>query len=61
MSGKLWGLKYDEQSQRLEWNKSIPTAMPLTVLAYGEAEDGEVYFSIPTGNGQGIFKFASAK
>ncbi|MGE0375140.1 MAG: PQQ-dependent sugar dehydrogenase [Planctomycetaceae bacterium] len=61
VSGKLWGLKYDEQSQRLEWNKSIPTAMPLTVLAYGEAEDGEVYFSIPTGNGQGIFKFASAK
>jgi glucose/arabinose dehydrogenase len=59
VSGKLWGLKYDEQSQKVEWNKSIP-ANALTVLAFGEAEDGEIYLSIPTGNGQGLFKFASA-
>ena len=60
VSGKIWGLKYDEQSQQLEWNKSIPSTA-LTVLAFGEAEDGEIYFSIPTGNGQGLYKFASAE
>ena len=60
VTGKLWGLKYNEQSQHLEWNKLIPTDM-LTVLAFGESEDGELYFSIPSGNGQGIYKFASVK
>ena len=59
VSGKLWGLKYNEESQILEWNKAIPSEK-LTVLAFGEGEDGEVYFSIPTGSGQGIHKFASA-
>ncbi len=57
VSGKLWGLKHDEQSGNVEWNKSIP-APKLTILAFGEAENGEIYLSIPTGNGQGIFKFA---
>lgn len=59
VTGKLWGLRYNEQSQHLEWNKSIPTDK-LTVLAFGEGEDGELYFSIPTGDGQGIYKFATA-
>lgn len=61
VSGKLWGLKYDDASQRLEWNKSIPTPTPMTVLAFGEAEDGEIYFSIPTGNGQGLFRFTGSR
>lgn len=60
VTGKIWGLKYDTEAKQIEWNKEIPSQM-LTVLAFGEAEDGEIYFSVPSGNGQGIYKFAKAE
>ena len=46
VTGKIWGLKYDVEAKKLEWNKGIPSDK-LTVLAFGEDEAGEVYFSVP--------------
>ena len=59
VTGKIWGLKYDTEAGKLEWNKEIPSDK-LTVLAFGEAEDGEIYFSVPSATGQGIYKFTRA-
>jgi len=60
VTGKLWALDYDVANNKLKGNYSIESdKMP--VLTFGEDEDGEVYFSIETANGRGIYKFASSK
>ncbi|MCG6155962.1 family 16 glycoside hydrolase [Rubinisphaera margarita] len=60
VTGKLWALDYDVANKKLNGNYSIESdKMP--VLTFGEDEDGELYFSIETANGRGIYKFASSK
>jgi glucose/arabinose dehydrogenase len=59
VSGRLWALKYDADKKQVVGNYSIP-GPNLPVISYGEDEQGEVYFTIVTPNGQGIFKFESA-
>ncbi len=63
VSGKLWGLKYDEKSKKVTANRPIPVeGPPMPVISFGEDEAGEVYFTIVSPTGKGIFKFApSAK
>jgi len=58
VTGKLWALEYDREAGKVKKNYSIPSnKMP--VLTFGEDQDGEVYFSIESANGRGIYKFAS--
>jgi glucose/arabinose dehydrogenase len=56
ISGKLWALRYDTQSQRVEGNHEIP-GPSLPVTSFGEDQDGELYFSVVTGTGEGIYRF----
>ena len=56
VTGKIWALKYDAKAKKVVSNQSIPTdKMP--VISFGEDEAGEVYFTIVTSNGRGIYRF----
>jgi glucose/arabinose dehydrogenase len=61
VSGRLWGLKYDEKTKSVVANRPIPVdGPPMPIISFGEDEGGEVYFTIVSPHGQGIFKFVSA-
>ncbi len=55
VTGKLWGLHYDQESDEVIRNMSIPWN-GLPVLAFGEDEQGEVFITTPAQNGQGIYR-----
>ena len=55
VSGRIWGLHYDEESQRVIRNVGIPSDGRL-VFAFGEDDQGEVYILTETVDGQGIFR-----
>jgi len=58
VSGKMWGLKYDEQAKQVKANRPIEVPGPaLPVISFGEDEAGEVYFMIVSPTGQGIYHF----
>jgi quinoprotein glucose dehydrogenase len=57
VSGKLWGLKYDEKAKKVSANYLLQ-GDNLPVMTYGEDEGGEVYFTTPFGQ---IFAFEKAK
>lgn len=57
VSGKLWGLKYDEKAKKVVANYLLQ-GDNLPVMTYGEDEAGEVYFTTPFGQ---IFAFEKAK
>ena len=57
VTGKVWALKYDEAAKKVVTNEAIPTNK-LPIITFGEDEQGEVYFTLVTANGQGVFKFA---
>ena len=57
VSGKLWGLKYDEKAKKVTANYRLQ-GDNLPVMTYGEDEAGEVYFTTPFGQ---IFTFAKAQ
>ena len=57
VSGKLWGLKYDDKAKKVTANYLLQ-GDNLPVMTYGEDEAGEVYFTTPFGQ---IFTFAKAK
>ncbi len=58
VSGRLWGLKYDDSRRQVVANRPIPhEAEGLPVMAFGEDEAGEVYFTILTPTGKGIYSF----
>jgi quinoprotein glucose dehydrogenase len=57
VSGKLWGLKYDEKAKKVAANYLLQ-GDNLPVMTYGEDEAGEVYFTTPFGQ---IFTFAKAQ
>jgi glucose/arabinose dehydrogenase len=62
VTGKLWGLKYDEKKKSVVANR--PIAMPeppLPIISFGEDEAGEVYFTIVSASGKGIYRFEPAK
>ncbi|MFM9963253.1 MAG: PQQ-dependent sugar dehydrogenase [Planctomycetaceae bacterium] len=57
VTGKLWGLKYDEKGKKVAANYLLQ-GDNLPVMTYGEDESGEVYFTTPFGQ---IFTFANAQ
>ncbi len=59
VTGKIWALKYDEQAGKVVSNEAIPTAK-LPIITFGEDSQGELYFTIVSNDGRGIFKFAPA-
>ncbi len=62
VSGKLWGLKYDEKKKEVVANRPIEVSgAPMPIISFGEDEAGEVYFTIVTPTGKGIYKFAPKK
>ncbi len=48
VTGLMWGLSYDEKSQKVTANRSIH-AQPLPVMSFGEDEEGEAYFLVRSG------------
>jgi quinoprotein glucose dehydrogenase len=54
VSGKLWGLKYDDGAKKVIANYLLK-GDNLPVMTYGEDEQGEAYFTTPFGQ---IFTFA---
>ncbi|HET6424570.1 MAG TPA: PQQ-dependent sugar dehydrogenase [Planctomycetaceae bacterium] len=60
VSAKLWALKYDPKTKTVTENRSIAyEGTPLQVISYGEDEEGEVYLTIVSPTGQGIYKFVA--
>lgn len=57
VSGKLWGLKYDDKAKKVTANYVLQ-GDNLPVMTYGEDEAGEVYFTTPFGQ---IFTFAKGE
>lgn len=59
VSGKIWALKYDEKTRQVVANRPIlydGPAMP--IISFGEDEAGEVYFTVVSPKGDGIYTFA---
>jgi glucose/arabinose dehydrogenase len=62
VSGKIWALKYDQQKKAVVANRTIPYAgAVLAMMSFGEDEDGEVYFTVVSPTGKGIYTFAKTK
>jgi len=62
VTGKIWALKYDEKAKKVIANRPIPMPEPpLPIISFGEDAAGEVYFTIVSPNGEGIYKFEAAK
>ena len=60
ISGRIWALEYDSASGKVVSNQSIATA-GFPILAFGEDQAGEVYYSIETVDGKSLFLFSHAK
>jgi len=56
ISGKIWALEYDEAAGKVTRNLGVATT-GFPVLAFGEDEAGEVYYTIETVDGKGIYRF----
>lgn len=62
VSGKLWALKYDEKAKKVVANRPIEMPEPpLPIISFGEDAQGEVYFTIVSPKGDGIYKFVAGK
>ncbi len=58
VSGRIWALKYDEAKKAVVANHTIPySGAALPIMSFGEDEAGEVYFTIVSATGQGIYTF----
>ncbi len=56
VTGRLWGLRYDEGQKRVVANRPIRDRSH-PVMSFGEDEKGEVYYLIASPTGQGIYRF----
>jgi glucose/arabinose dehydrogenase len=56
VTGKIWALKYDQQSGQVKENLGIASS-GIPVLSFGEDENGEVYYMLETVSGKGIYRF----
>lgn len=54
VSGRIWALWYDQETQRVTANRAIRETGP-AVMTFGEDDDGETYFATQEG---GLWKFA---
>lgn len=59
ISGRIWALKFDEAAGKVTKSMGIAsTGFP--VLAFGEDENGELYYMLETIDGKGIYRFDPA-
>lgn len=61
VSGKFWALWYDEATKKVVANRPIPAPTNLAALSFGEDEEGEVYFTIVSPTGKGLYRFERAE
>jgi glucose/arabinose dehydrogenase len=54
-SGAIWALRYDDKAKRVVANRPLRTTN-LEILSFGEDEQGEVYFLVPSTSGRGIYQ-----
>jgi glucose/arabinose dehydrogenase len=56
VTGRIWALGYDTQKKKVTENvEVVPNSIP--VLAFGEDQNGEVYYMKTTSRGDGICRF----
>jgi hypothetical protein len=56
--GSVWALTYDDKSGQVLRNEQvIESGIP--VLAFGEDQKGEIYYSIISQRGEGLYRFAA--
>lgn len=60
VSGKVWGLKYDEKAKKVTANRPI-AAKPLAWMSFGEDEAGEAYLMTYSATGKGIYTFKASE
>ena len=56
VTGRIWALDYDEASGQVVKNLAIPSGGNI-VLAFGEDEQGEVFYMTESTTGQSIYRF----
>ena len=56
----IWALEYDAKAGQATKNWSILSG-GTPVVAFGEDQDGDVYYLIETVSGQGIYRFERAE
>jgi glucose/arabinose dehydrogenase len=56
ITGKIWGLRYDESKQQVTGNSAIADNK-LPIVSFGEDEQGDVYFLVVAADGRGIYRF----
>lgn len=62
VTGKLFALDYDSESQTVRSNMLIPSsAERMPIVTFGQDESGEVYFGAPAPDGNGVYKFVTNK
>ena len=54
--GQIWALKYDQASGKVTQNMAL-TSTGLPVIAFGEDEFGDVYYTLESVDGRGIYRF----
>lgn len=60
VSGSLWALTYDAKSGQAVRNEMV-IEKGIPVLAFGEDQNGEVYYMIDSARGEAIYRFESSK
>lgn len=58
VSGRIWALQYDEAAGKVLSNEEIPSEPGTAIINISDDEDGEVYFTIVSATGKGIYSFA---
>ncbi len=60
VSGSIWALTYDASKQQATRNEQV-IAKGIPVLAFGEDQNGEVFYMIDSAKGQCIYRFEAAE
>mgnify|MGYP002624578140 CR=1 FL=1 len=55
VTGKIWALKYDFDKKEVVSNIAMPTE-GFPIIAFGDDAEGEIYFSVVTNDGRGIYR-----
>lgn len=61
VAGRLWALWYDPAQKKVVANREIPLPKSIPVMSFGEDENGEVYFTTYSAEGQGVFRIQKAE
>ncbi len=60
VSGAIWALTYDEASKKVTANEQLVDT-GVAVLAFGEDQNGEVFYLVDSAKGECIYRFESSK